>query len=71
MSNIKALSQSVERELKFFKKKVCQRSKSMSSGQNYKYVWKGLVASSSYVKYESPRTKGRKKIEISLKILYK
>ena len=35
----------------------------MSSGQNYKYVWKGLVTNNSYVKYESPKSKRRKRIE--------
>jgi hypothetical protein len=64
MSNMKALSQSVERELKFIKNiiKVGQRSKSRSPGINCWYVWKGLVSSNRYVKYESPKSKGRKRI---------
>ena len=66
MSNMKALSQSVETELKFLKNiiKVGQRSKSRSPGINCWYVWKGLVSSNRYVKYESPKSKGRKRIQI-------
>jgi hypothetical protein len=66
MSNMKALSQSVETELKFLKNiiKVGQRSKSRSPGINCWYVWKGLVSSNTYVKYESPKSKGRKRISI-------
>ena len=66
MSNMKSLSQSVETELKFLKNiiNVGQRSKSRSPGINCWYVWKGPVSSNTYVKYESPKSKGRKKIEI-------
>ena len=66
MSNMKALRQKVERELNIFKNiiKVGQRSKSRSPGLKCWYVWKGIVSSNRYVKYKSPKSKGRKRIEI-------
>ena len=44
--------------------KIGLRLKSRSSSQNCWYVWKGIVTSNTYVKYQSPKSKRRKRIEI-------